>query len=184
MGTAGVMDMFTSSCEDISGWTNLRADAMSMKKTSSGHCWPHPVHGGRREWSSATDRFEENLGSDLEHFVPRIWLQMPKDPEARKMIMKGITSIWTSGTQLSFLSHSLFSLTEPGMCPHQGPVCSPTAAVSSSFSPFWLLGSGVSGGSPSGPCWPYRCGAGPDWPVDEKPGPFKSAYLVPQEVHG
>lgn len=76
------------------------------------------------------------------------------------------------------------SLTEPGMCPHQGPVCLPTAVVSSSFSPFWLLGSGVPGGSPSGPFWPHRCGAGPDWPVDEKLGSFKPACLVPQEDHG
>lgn len=41
-----------------------------MKKTS-GPCWPHPVHGGRKEWSPATDKFEENFGSGLEHFVPR-----------------------------------------------------------------------------------------------------------------
>lgn len=108
MGTVRLMTMFTSSFEDISGWTNLWAEATSMKKTS-GPCWSHPVHGGRREWSPATDKFEENFGSGLEHFVPRTWLQMLKDPETRKTIMKGIASIWNStfislSPSLSFLN--------------------------------------------------------------------------------
>ena len=66
-GTVGLMNVFPSSCEDISGWVNLRADASSLKKNASGHCWPHPVRGDRREWSPATGKFEENLGSGLEH---------------------------------------------------------------------------------------------------------------------